>query len=158
MASKPPIESQEFKTNPVQSFEMPLSGGLNRSDFQDSFDTIDAFNYKEIVDLEAFMNEPVLVEIDTTTEKNAEQTVQLSVNGVNQFLFRGKPHWIKRKYLEVLARCKPETITTPEYTNGNGDKATRIDKHPGHKYPFRVHKDPNPKGYSWLQQIIAEPT
>ena len=54
----------------------------------------------------AFMEEKLEVVVNEDTNPNAENPVQISVNGVNQFFMRGQPQVVKRKFVEVLARAK----------------------------------------------------
>jgi hypothetical protein len=140
-----------------QSFELPTTGDVSSENFQTHFEMVDEFDYRKVAEMEKFMNERVLVEIPSTTNKNEDQYIQLGVNGVNQPLLRGKPQWIKRKYLEVLLRSQPMTLETiEEFDPRTGNKVVRLIKTTGEKYSYRVLEDKNPNGEAWRRQILAE--
>lgn len=155
MARKP-IDTTNMQQGQNQSYDMPASGPIDKSDFYDDFEIIETAQPKEAMAKEAFYEELVEVEILPTDKPNAEQVIPLCCNGVNQFLVRGIPTVVKRKFVEILARAKSEMITTPEYVDGNGDRATRILKTQGLRYPFRVLRDNNPIGREWLETVMRQ--
>jgi hypothetical protein len=104
----------------------------------------------------AFAEEKVTVMIHEDTDPNAENPVQVAVNGTNQFFFRGQPQDVKRKYVEVLARCKRTRISTPEITDGSGARTNVVRQSSSLRYPFSVMYDPNPRGAVWLKNIMTE--
>jgi hypothetical protein len=153
---KTKLDTNEMQVGQAQSFDLPNTGHIDRENFRDEFATVDTPNWKDTAKSAAFMEEPVHIIISDTEVANAEQVIQLAVQGKNQFVFRGAPIWIKRKYLEVLARARPESISTQEFTDTSGNRATRILKTMGLKYPFRVLEDKNPDGSRWLEAILKE--
>lgn len=104
----------------------------------------------------AFNEEKVTVMIHEDTDPNAENPVQVAVNGVNQFFFRGQAQEVRRKYVEVLARCKRTRIATPEVTDSSGARTNLVRQATSLRYPFQVIHDPNPKGAAWLKAIMTE--
>jgi hypothetical protein len=150
------IDTNELQVGQEQSFNMPASGAIKHSDFHDNFEVVDDPMWKDQAELMAFMEELVEIVVSEDNHPNAEQVINLSVNGINQFVFRGKPQVIKRKYIEVLARSRPESLSTPEYTDANGNRATRIVKAHTLRFPFRVIKDMNPKGGRWVENLLRE--
>lgn len=104
---------------------------------------------------EAFMNESVVVLVADTTDENLNPMPTPSVNGVTQPIMRGVPTRIKRKYLEVLARCKE---TKYSQRTANPMEPDRIEMVPrtAFTYPFQVIEDLNPKGGAWLKAVMAE--
>lgn len=159
--SKPIMQKTQLDTNEMQvgqnqAFDIPNTGHIDRENFRDEFETVDTPTWKDTAKLAAFMEQEVLIVISDTELPNAEQVIQLAVQGKNQFVFRSKPTWVKRKYLEVLARARPEAISTQEFTDASGNRATRIHKTSGQKYPFRILEDKNPDGYRWLECILKE--
>jgi len=138
-------------------YNIPTTGDIDPADFKPRFELVDEFNYRDMAELDKFMEEPVLVEIPQSNNKNDDPFIQLGVNGINQALLRGKPQWIKRKYLEVLLRSMPTTLETVEYFDQQtGNKAVKLIKTTGEKYPYRIHEDKNPLGRPWVRQILAE--
>lgn len=117
----------------------------------------------------AFMEEPITIVIQKSSEKFAPNVVDCWVNGRGAEIFDeglgkwmvcgwlpvGKPVTTRRKYVEVLARAKPETIETEvrKYEDREDNIAHR---NVSTKYPFSVLQDKNPKGYAWLTKVIGE--
>lgn len=151
------IESQDLPSGQATSQDLPTEGAIDRDGFHRPFELVAEDGFEDLAELERFMNEPVTVMVDKTTERNAEQVIQLLCNGTSQFIVRGKETTIKRKFLDILARAKIDGIETEEYLNPKNEKAIRINHHPAHKYPFRVVEDCNPRGYGWLKTTMAEP-
>lgn len=104
---------------------------------------------------EAFMNEMVMVRVHSTTDDNQPPYVLLNVNGVSQAVLRGHPQPVRRKFVEVLARCKESRYTQHVASAAEPD---RIDlrERTALVYPFDVLEDPNPKGRAWLSAVLAE--
>ena len=153
-----PLDTRDLEPDKPRVFDVPSTGDLDRSEFIDIPEPADTFHMKEWNELEMFMNEKVVVEIAAGSEKNCEQVFELRCGNVNQFIVRGERQTIKRKFLELLARAKPDSISTPEYIDGSGNRATRIVKNSALRYPFQVIFDPNPRGRTWLDQILKEPS
>lgn len=137
-----------------------LEGDMSLEDLRDSLNShvaldVDSPDFQKFAGNIDFMNEPVLICITPTADKGAEQVIDVYNDGIPQRFVRG--HWTvaKRKFVEVLARSKPFGVTTPEITDGNGNRTTRIDVTHGLRYPFEM-KDRNPRGQSWLQNILQE--
>lgn len=116
---------------------------------------VDSAMFKDFQESLAFMEEKVLVRVLPSAEPNAEKIVEVWNNGIPQRFIRDEWVVCKRKYVEVLARAKPFSVTTPESLDARGDKTRRIDTHNGQRYPFEM-KDPNPKGAAWLNAIYME--
>lgn len=103
----------------------------------------------------AFNEEMVDVIVHESTEPNAQQLVDVYVNGTPQRFWRGKVQTVKRKYVEVLARAKQTGIKTT-VDMSNGEPVNRIQRHTALRYPFSIQHDPNPKGHAWLRGILAQ--
>lgn len=145
------IDTNNIDTSSEQAYDASRHG-FNQFEIQREI------NFKAKAAALAFNEELVTVQILDTDNPNAEQVVNLGINGVNQFIFRGHEQTIKRKFLEQLSRAKTENISTPEYTDAQGNRATKIVKSQGLKYPFRVVKDDNPLGARWLEGILKQAT
>lgn len=148
------IDAQELDLARDQEFIIPSIGKLDRTEFKDEFESVDTPNWKDLAKMEAFYEDEVEVVISDTDAPNAEQLIKLGVNGINQFLIRGVPQIIKRKFVEVLCHAQPENLSTPEFIDANGNRATKVIKTKGLKYPFRVLRDSNPDGRRWLESIM----
>jgi hypothetical protein len=106
------------------------------------------------VDLEAFMNEPVMVTVLSGGRDNEMQFVQVAVNGITQMFERDRPIVVKRKYVERLARAK-ETGYRQTLDNQLVELMNRMTNHHSLRYPFQVNRDDNPRGSAWLRSILA---
>jgi len=156
MTTRKPTDTRELKVGQEQAHDIPMTGAIDRSAFQDDFETVDTPHFDTMAREIAFSNEMIEVKILEDQRPTAEQFIQTSVNGVNQFFERGVPAFVKRMFVEVLARARPHNISTQEYTDSNGNKATRIVKTFGLQYPFTVLSDPNPDGRRWLESVLKE--
>lgn len=135
-----------------------LSNEVDADDIRDAFNDNmqpDTPAFKDHADNLAFMEELVQVRVHETTEKNAEKVVDVYCNGIPQRFIRGVPIVVKRKYVEVLARAKPFTVTTPEIVDATGSRTTKIETSSALRYPFDM-QDRNPDGQRWLQSILLE--
>ncbi len=146
----------DMKVGTEQNFEVPATGGINPDDFKDQFEVQKAEGFRDKAEMLAFMEEKLLIEVHTTTDKSKEPIPCVSVNGVNQYIVRGRQQLIKRKFVQELARAKEEAITTPFAKDANGFDTYNIAKRHALKYPFSVLEDKNPRGRDWLSQILAE--
>ncbi len=66
----------------------------------------------EGVELDAFMNEPVMVTVLSGGKDNEALYVQVAVNGAIQMFKRDTPIVVKRKYTERLARRRVASAKT----------------------------------------------
>lgn len=107
------------------------------------------------IDLEAFMNERLVVIVYEDNREGALRIIRPEVNGVAQPIVRGVKTKVKRKYVEVLARG-----VNTGYDQVQRDPSDRasLDMIPTTRqsYPFSVIYDPNPLGREWLETIMAE--
>ena len=104
------------------------------------------------VELEAFMNEPVTIYMHISRNPSELEIETPNVNGINQPIVRGHECVIKRKYVEVLARCtssRYEQYITPGRPENN-----RMIEKKVQTYPFDVRRD-TAKGKAWLDLIYA---
>lgn len=154
---KDELNTQELPLNQDKEVVLPASGSIQGA--LDELRTVEVHD-KPLQDdyaaALAFSEEKVTVMIHEDTDPNAENPVQVAVNGINQFFLRGQPQDVKRKYVEVLARCKRTRIATPEITDGSGARTNAVRQSSSLRYPFSVMYDPNPKGASWLKAIMTE--
>ena len=105
-----------------------------------------------------FMRDWLIVDIQDTSEKNADPKFFIGVNGRQQIFVRGRQHKARRYFVEGLARAKPISYGNEEYTDPeDGVRKTRHPTHIGVRYPFVVVHDPNPRGREWLTHVLAQP-
>jgi hypothetical protein len=105
-------------------------------------------------------NEDVLeVMLHESTDSNAENPVFTACNGVTQYFYRGQVQQVRRKFVAILAACKEHAISTPEYTQPDGARSTKIVRRSSLKYPFSVISDPAGKrGAEWLKSLLHAQT
>ena len=110
---------------------------------------------QDALEREAFMNEVVSVMVHDSEQEGANQVEVFSVNGVNQPIIREHPQNIKRKYLEVMARCRVSGYKQTTVDPARPD-SIQIKEHTVLKYPVSVIHDQNPKGPAWLRNIMTQ--
>lgn len=111
----------------------------------------------EKAEMLAFMREPVTIRVATTTDKNADQVFELTINGRNEFFRRGEEKTVPRCYVELLARQRVTGYASIEKTNTEGDRYVEQVPSTALRYDFAVIKDDNPMGQAWLKATLAMP-
>ena len=123
---------------------------------------------KKYMEDSAFAEEPVTIQISASSEKNPPKVVDCWVNGKGAEVFmNGKWHILsylpigqqittRRKYVEVLARSKPDSVQTNVVERDGEDPENQLTRSTSSKYPFSVIEDRNPAGAAWLRQILME--
>ena len=109
---------------------------------------------------EAFMNEILKIRLATTTDPNAPPFATVMVNDINNRvrLPRGRPLFVKRLHVEVLARMRETRFTQPQRNPMDPEDGNRLVPEHAQAYPFEVLMDPNPMGRPWLERLQNEQT
>lgn len=103
----------------------------------------------------AFMEEMVGIVVAETTDHLAAPIPEVWNGGRVQRFLRGEEIMVKRKFVEVLARCKRTTYTQKKVKDDEGnDTYIQIPK-TALMYPFVVTQDTD-KGKAYLKKILAE--
>lgn len=129
--------------------------------------TADAKAKQDYYDALQFMEEPLTIRIEENSRSDFPEThVSVQVNGKEAEVFQngqwlaigwlpiGVPLVTKRKYVEVLARSRSDSIRT------NHDDATverprnMVNRRSSSNYPLSIIEDRNPKGHEWLSKIM----
>lgn len=147
-------DTRDGKIGQQQSFDLPASGKV--PPLEDEITTVDTPNWKDKAKVLAFMDQMVEVKIVNSGGINEEQIVEVTNGGIKQYIMRGQWQKVKRKFAEVLARAKRDSVDTVQFTDATGVKSVRIVKMPALKYPFEM-RDSNPDGMVWLQRVLMEP-
>lgn len=166
----------QAKNNPVNKAQREFESAdvkLNQRAAVDITKPRESESYAEIesvtadtnIDLLAFMEEPVTIRIQKSSEKYAPNVVDCWVNGkgAEQFI-NGKwmvCGWLpvnhivttRRKYLEVLARAKVDSLQTEVRKHEDREDNMAI-PYTSSKYPFSVIEDRNPLGHEWLSRVL----
>ena len=127
--------------------------------------TDDQISEEEYMAELAFNEEPVTIRIEVQSRSDSPMThIPCWVNGkAAEVLIDGKwisAGWlpieteltIKRKYVEVLARAKPEDVTTHHEDRPQAGVPVMVRKRATSAYPMTILND-TPAGIAWMQRI-----
>lgn len=121
---------------------------------------------KDYAEAIAFAEEPVTIRIERSSEKFAPHVIDCWCNGkgaeivINRRWVEthaipvGIPVTTKRKYVEILARSKIETVQTEVRDRDSENPKNLINRFASSRAPFSVIRDDNPKGVEWLTNLI----
>lgn len=103
-----------------------------------------------------FMEEKVIVEIEADEDPNAPVFIYSGHNGVTQYIERGKPQAIRRKYLYSLLAAKQVKMACAYGKDGNGNEFNRLSPSGRTTHRVRLVRDDNPMGgMKWFQAIAS---
>lgn len=154
MARTPGTDTRDNDNGSNKSHtDIGTSGNIERPD--EHIEVISAAGFNDYAKELAFMEEVVEVEVHESGDpNNNEPVINVYVNGVGQMFERGKVQMVKRKYVQVLATAKPETMRTETMVQGN-QVVNRIIKHQALRYPFTVRED-SKEGRDWLKKVLQQ--
>ena len=149
------------RTNPIiTSEDVPAApevrdGGIAASD-------IDVVQVRDMAFKAAeakFMNEPVTIQIEPGTQDNDPMFVPLGHNGAAQYVLRGQPITVKRKFLYSGLMAKLVRMNC-DFRRGPGDvEINRLTPSTKLGYSMQLINDANPQGgMRWFQRVMAEAT
>ena len=134
----------------------------------EEIEPVQAFDSKRYVEDLAFMEQPVTIRLERTSEKHAPKVVECWNNGTPAEVFMngqwvkvgylpvGQVIMTKRKYVEILARAKHDTVSTEVSDEESENPRNLAHRVTSVKYPFSVVKDESPRGTDWLTRLLAE--
>jgi hypothetical protein len=114
----------------------------------------------------AFMEEPVVIRLEPSSDQNAPNVFEVWVNGVGAEVLRngrwvsitwlpvGEVITIKRKVVEVIARTKKDTIRTVHGDATQANPFNREIRQTSAVRSFSVISDANPRGAIWLSEML----
>lgn len=102
------------------------------------------------LELEKFMQEPVVVYVHKTKEKGALEIITPGVNGKNMPIVRGVATTVKRKYVESLIMS--HEVNYEQRINPLSPDQFEMVKVATPSYPFDVMKD-SEQGYAWKDRL-----
>jgi len=120
---------------------------------------------KDYSDELAFMEEPVRIRLEPSSEKNAVAVFPVWVNGKGAevlqngrwievgWLPTGIEITIKRKVLEVIVRAKIDTVHTEIKNPDSEHPDNKVQRYTSAVHAFSILEDKNPRGVSWMQEI-----
>lgn len=105
----------------------------------------------------AFMEQPVTIRLHRSSEKFAPTLIDFYVNGQCEWIPVEVNYKTKRKFVEVIARCKPDDVSTVTGSLDEESPRNEIQRYTRAKYPFTVIEDPSgSRGFDWLAKIMRE--
>ena len=114
-------------------------------------------DFEEAAKLEEFMHQELTIVVAKDASPGAYDPVPAGpVNGKNQFVKRGVPQKVKRKYVEALARSRV-TSYTQDVPDPRKPEVIHMRDNTALTYQFSVIHDPHPNGAEWLQAILDQP-
>lgn len=114
----------------------------------------------------AFNEEPITIRIERSSEKYAPRVVDAWCNGKGaEVLVQGRwvetaylpvgiPVTTKRKYVEILARSKIDSVNTKVEDRDSEHPTNLVERSTSSRAPFSVIEDRNPKGAAWLTGLV----
>lgn len=157
--SAPQMHTDDIKVAQKPSIE-------SREDLADEITVAPEVLQKEYAAALAFNEQPVTIRIEPSSEKFAPKVVDCWCNGRGaEILINGK--WVptgalpvgrvvttKRKYVEILARSKTDSIQT-RHDNSDAERPHNyIDRFTSSRAPFSVIEDKDPRGAEWLTNLV----
>lgn len=103
----------------------------------------------------AFNEEFVQIRLEPSSEKNPPKFEMFGNQGNQVWVPYGVPFVIKRKFVEIMARCKHDDISTEIIKHDDSEQNNAL-RNSRSKYPFSMLRDDNPKGRDWLQNLLME--
>lgn len=117
---------------------------------------VDKMPSSDYADDLAFAEEPVTIRLERGNEKNAATSHGVWVNGRPVWIPVGRPCTVARKYVEVLLRAQPHSITTVVEDEDKENPVNRVERSPHNKYPLSIIRDDSPRSQQWIQKLMME--
>ena len=152
---KPAIESEDVAVNPARAAILPTEAGEAVKYEETIIEPVHDMVANEKMAMLAFLEEPVEIVIHESTDQNAIPVIPLSINGIMQPVARGVTTKVKRKYVAQLASLKETTYKQEIRQDALGNVVQKMVPHTARRFPFSVINDPNPRGASWLREMLA---
>jgi hypothetical protein len=113
----------------------------------------------------AFMEEPVTIRLEPSSDKNAAMAFPIWVNGKPAEVFQNN-RWdeigylpvsrvlvIKRKVLEVIIRAKTDTVHTQIQEMDSERPNNVVQRFTSPVHSFSIIEDRNPRGSAWVTEL-----
>ena len=126
--------------------------GVNPGDIE----VVDRVLTTDKAETELFMAEKITVLVHDSSDPTDDEIVQTWVNGRVQRFKRNEPNFVKRCYVEALARAKRTTYRQTLDERMGTQAFNQMRPHHSLAYPFTVLEDKNPKGRAWLLSVLAQ--
>lgn len=170
--TKPSARKRELHTAdmPIRQHSSITMPDLDQAFERDS--DVEIFTEKQLqqhrAEALAFNEEPMMIRIEPSSEKNAPKCVDCWVNGKGAEVFDvqdnrwyaygalpvGRVIITRRKYVEVLARSKKDDVSTEVIGPETEKPENKVHRHTSQRAVFTVIDDRNPKGAEWLSRLL----
>jgi hypothetical protein len=113
----------------------------------------------------AFMEEPVTIRLEPSSDKNAAMAFPVWVNGKKAEVYQngrwdeigylpvGRTLVVRRSVLEVIIRAKIDTVHTRIENMDSERPNNREDRFTSPIHSFSIIEDRNPRGAAWVTEI-----
>jgi hypothetical protein len=120
---------------------------------KENMEVISEREFRDKAEYEAFMEQPVVIVINETSDEKAPPIVFCGVNGDGRWIPRSVPVKIQRKFVERLAQSQERHYATVPNRDTSADNAMLVrSRNVG--ISFHVLKDPHPRGLQWLRRVM----
>ena len=155
---------QELHSEQLPKIEqMPPIG--DHSTYDGDIVLTDRTHNQDYLDELQFMEDPVMIRLEPSADKNAAGAFPVWCNGKGaEILVNGR--WIecpylpvgqilttKRKYLEIIVRAKVDTIHTVVREVDSERPNNQINRFTSAVHSFSIIEDRNPKGPAWVSEL-----
>jgi hypothetical protein len=123
---------------------------------RDDIEVIDGPELRNKAEEERFMNELVEIQIEADEDPNSALFVSAGHQGVMQYIKRGEPQTIKRKFLYSLIAGKATRYACSFGKDQSGNEFNRLSGRPNTTHRLHVLRD-SPKGMEMTRKWMAEP-
>lgn len=119
----------------------------------DAIEVVSELQSSSKIDEAAFMNELVEIFIEEDDSPTAPLFVHSAHNGITQYIERGKPQVIKRKFLYSLLASK-HTAFACSYGMAEGGEYNRLTPKARTTHRLHIERDDNPRGRKWAADVM----
>lgn len=155
---------QEFHSDSVKIEQPPLIDDM--SDHEGNIVLVDpSIAHKEYISELAFMEEPVTIRLEPSSDKNAAGAFPVWCNGKAAEIFQNG-RWdeigylpvarvltVKRKVLEIIIRAKIDTVQTQIVGSDSERPNNIVSRFTSPVHSFTIIEDRNPRSAAWVQEI-----
>ncbi len=131
---------------------------LNAAGFNiDDIEVVREKDFRSKAQEAKFMEEKVLIEIEADDSPDAPHFIYTGHQGVSQWIERGKPQAIKRKFLYSLLSAVQVRIACAFGKDGQGNEFNRLTPNGKQTHRLQILQDNNPQGgVRWAQSVSAQ--
>lgn len=123
----------------------------------DDIEVVPAHALRSQAEEAKFMEEKIRVEVEGDDDPNSPIFVYFGHNGVTQYIKRGEPQVVKRKFLYAAIAAKTVKFACAFGKDGTGNEFNRLTGAAKTTHRIRLIEDRNPLGgMKWFQKMAQE--